>query len=198
MRAISTLGAAALVAALTTASPTQTSQSREPSYAQCECKPLERDRAEYYSTIKNASLCVSTGADNHTPRCSITIYCLSEGIGPRCRDHPGQRNGIAFQATIGAIPLDAFVDFAVSLFEDHQRREGPRIDLSSAVVRDALTKNAGRLVTCFKMFFDRLAAVEGDRARDRVVCASRPASGSLAIVTYEADRWFALEFSSPR
>jgi hypothetical protein len=198
MRAVKGLGTAVLAAALTSGIPAPALEGKEPSYAQCECKPLERDRADFFSTIKNASLCVSTGADNHTPRCAITVYCLSDGTGPGCSNHPGRQNGMVDQVTRGDIPISSFIDFAVVLFEDHQRRDGPRIDLSSTSLRDLLMRSADRLMHCFKIFGSGERLVLGDRRNDQVLCALRPAHNSLVVVTYQAERWFALEFSRLR
>jgi hypothetical protein len=172
----------------------------EPSRAQCECRPLagEREKANYFSTIDNASLCVNVGSNNAHPMCRVKVYCLSDGTGPGCKQHPQLRDLPSKIASGSENEARDFTNGATTLLDDFLKTTSFKPPFAPADISALLTSQADQVRKCMSNYLAGRTETIGKPFADKVVCKSDKATSSLAIVVFLNNGWFAYEFATLR
>lgn len=116
-----------------------------PSRDQCSCPVADSDKAaERYSTIVNASLCVSTSGTPPEPRCAVTVHCLDDGrTGPNCGQHPRSLNWPRSSVLFEILP---------TLVDAHFKSRGVDLPEASRSVQAAVKSNFDLLDRCWNNF----------------------------------------------
>ena len=149
----------------------QTTHATPPSWGQCSCPVSSQPEAgnAKYSTIVNASLCVS--ASGEQPKCRIEVHCLNDGSGPDCTHRASPSWTV--NDLIAALP-----SLTESTFSTHDVLYRALLNKISTN-----TKNPDWLNECFHRFQDQ--STNGVPS----VFQSWPSSSKSATCVYTESGW---------